>query len=1494
MNTITSTTSPSTDNSGTTSSTSSSSSSSSPLAFGPGNAICYSGYRCGQSPQHGLFPSLEEITEDLLILSKNWSFLRLYDCSEHALRVLAVIASEGLDFKVMLGANMTAEVSNPGCPWGAHYSEETLLANQRANSEEIDAVIDLAQRYPQLVFSVSVGNEASVDWSDHLVPVPTLIGYVQRVKQAISQPVTFCENYVPWTDKLAPLVQELDFISVHSYPVWEYKSIDEALAYTQENYRLVAAHNPGKTIVITEAGWTTAANGRGMEAWNASQELQARYYRELLDWTDKAGILTFVFEAFDEPWKGGDDPLEPEKHWGLFTVDRQPKLLMRDLYPELLRPANDTANSEQCRRQPSGEFVTRQGQRFYVIHDVDAMAPFFISLVSDSDHWMFIASNGALTAGRVSPDTALFPYTTVDKIYDSCPHTGSKTLIHCQLNGQSQLWEPFNRELDSHYNTSRNLYKNTLGNTLLFEEVNHDLQLVFRLSWHSSADYGFCRQCEVENIGGDNYQLELLDGLQNILPAGTPQFTQTNSSYLVDAYKWSELDEATGLGLFALASGITDRAEPCESLRASTVFCLGLEQRQLLLSSTKLEAFRRGQTLQQESHKRGVRGAYWVHSQFSLAANDTQRWQLVANIEQSQSQVVSLLEQLEDPTALAASIAASIEQGSDALSRIMAAGDGFQTTAEEQVAVHHYANVQFNILRGGIFSQQYQLNGDDFSASVKRFNSEVYQRHQGLLQGLAPTLDRSELQAIIKLQNDPQLQRLSYEYLPLTFGRRHGDPSRPWNDFAIKLQDKQGNKLLCYEGNWRDIFQNWEALLFGYPEFIENVIAKFVNASTADGYNPYRITEQGIDWEVEELDNPWSYIGYWGDHQIIYLQKLLELSQQFHPGKLVELLHQPLFSYANVPYKIKPFTAMLRNAKDTVLYDTEQAARIEQRVAAIGADGKLLADAEGQVYQVNLLEKLLVPLLSKLANLVVDGGIWLNTQRPEWNDANNALVGQGLSMVTLYYMRRYIAFLQQLLAGLSGQQAKVVELSQEVAQWLVQTSAALQNCQQWLDDSPLSAQQRYSLLAELGEAASSYREALYRQQSFSGTTTIEVAKITELLRCAQAAIEHSIQFSRRDDGLHNAYNTLEFSGDKASVKSLYPMLEGQVAVLSSGAMSAAAAVELLDTLYSSELFRADQDSFLLYPDRRLPSFLQKNCVPLAQIQALPVVASMLQLQDTRLLECDSRGQYRFNAELTNVDALNSVLEQLAPQYGEALQTAAPVLRQLYEQVFNHKAFTGRSGGMFGFEGLGSIYWHMVSKLLLAVQESFFRAGAEAERSSDVQRLAHYYYRVRAGIGFNKSPAEYGAFPTDPYSHTPSHIGAQQPGMTGQVKEEMMARFGELGLRVAAGEVHFDVSLLRQQEFLSETQDFRFLTVADQWHTIAVSPEQLAFSWCQLPIVYRLLDTEPAALTVFWADGRQQVLPTLVLPLDIAKEIFTRSGVIQKVELAVPRSALCQC
>ena len=326
----------------------------------------------------------------------------------------------------------------------------------------------------------------------------------------------------------------------------------------------------------------------------------------------------------------------------------------------------------------------------------------------------------------------------------------------------------------------------------------------------------------------------------------------------------------------------------------------------------------------------------------------------------------------------------------------------------------HRMNVLFNVMRGGVFDEGYTVQRDAVRAFVPRHNAPVAEAHADWFDALPETLTVEALRAAAE-DAGPQLQRLAGQYLPLHFSRRHGDPSRPWNHFSIEVRDDDGGFLHSWEGNWRDIFQNWEALGRSFPNYLEGMVAVFVSASTADGYNPYRITDRGIDWETVEPDDPWSYIGYWGDHQIIYLLRLLAQLQAHDPDRLAALLDERRFSYANVPYRIAPYAAILRDPHDTVAYDEEEEERIAERIAAVGADGKLLWDGAGDVLLVTLGEKLLVPLLAKLTNFVPGGGIWMNTQRPEWNDANNALVGYGVSVVTLFAVRRYLAFLRDLL-----------------------------------------------------------------------------------------------------------------------------------------------------------------------------------------------------------------------------------------------------------------------------------------------------------------------------------------------------------------------------------------------------------------------------------------------------------------------------------------------
>ncbi len=294
--------------------------------FDVNSAICYSGYRPGQNPGLHIYPSYSQVLEDLKILEGNFHYLRMYDAGPHAQIVLEVIRRERLPFKVLLGMDLAAEQSNPGCPWGAHYSEEKLSTNRQYNDDELQRAVYLLNRYKSKLCGISIGNEAFVDWTDHKVPLERLVHFASTLKQMTNLPVTFCENYVPWMNgSLDQLAEIVDFISLHTYPLWESVDLLNALDYTNQNYQSVKKRFSDKLVLITEAGWTSNANGRGFPAEYANEAWQAAYCKDLLHWSKKSKITVFLFEAFDESWKGSPDPLEPEKHWGIYRENRTPK-----------------------------------------------------------------------------------------------------------------------------------------------------------------------------------------------------------------------------------------------------------------------------------------------------------------------------------------------------------------------------------------------------------------------------------------------------------------------------------------------------------------------------------------------------------------------------------------------------------------------------------------------------------------------------------------------------------------------------------------------------------------------------------------------------------------------------------------------------------------------------------------------------------------------------------------------------------------------------------------------------------------------------------------------------------------------------------------------------------------------------------------------------------------------------------------------------------------
>lgn len=1152
----------------------------------------------------------------------------------------------------------------------------------------------------------------------------------------------------------------------------------------------------------------------------------------------------------------------------------------------------------------TGGFVQRMGETFYHIAHYDQMPPFFMSLVSSADHWLFIASTGGLTAGRINANSALFPYETEDKITAHSELTGSKTIVRVTRSGRTQLWEPFSSRYGDLYRVERHLYKSACGSKLLFEEINHDLQLTYRYAWRMGDRFGFFKSGWLVN-DGEPCQIDLLDGLQNILPFGASVQLQTTMSSLLHAYKRSELDPETGLGIFALSATLTDRAEPSESLMATVAWQVGLDNPVHLLSTEQVDGFRHGRFPTPEHDICGQPGAYLTASSFTLAANETKQWHIAADVNYDHTAVTRLRRFLrQEPAAITAAIEADVDQNTADLMRYVAAADGLQRSAQQETAVHHFANVLFNIMRGGIFINGYQVERDDFLDFVRTRNRPVLARHADWFHSLPESIAIHDLYALADENGDPNVIRLSHEYLPLTFSRRHGDPSRPWNWFSINLKNADGSPRLDYQGNWRDIFQNWEPLALAYPDFVEGMIAKFLNATTADGYNPYRVTRDGIEWEVPEPDNPWSNIGYWSDHQIIYLQKLLEIAEQVHPGAISRLWNWPVFAYADVPYRLRPYPQMLADWYNTIDFDWEAEEATETAVTQMGTDGRLLRDENGQVIHATMTEKLLSLLLAKLANLVPEGGIWMNTQRPEWNDANNALVGKGMSVVTAAYLRRFIVFWQAKLAD--GEAHFMV--NKNLADLFHAIHTVFDRFQPHLAGG-FSPQARRAMMDGLGTAVTDYRHTLYTQGIPGEQVPINAADLRDFLTLAQRYIEETLHANKRPDGLYHAYNVLKLDGTqinaddtdnqknnpRSSVKSvspqahiehLYLMLEGQVAMLSSGLLTPEESLALLRSLRHSSLYRADQHTYMLYPYRRLPGFLQKNNIPAEKVAASQLAKALAEAGDVRLLARDDDGVFHFNGRFRNANDAARVLDELAqePEFAELVQAERGFILDLFEETFNHRAFTGRSGTFFAYEGLGSIYWHMVSKLLLAAMEAYQQAVAQQADAATVQALADAYYDIRAGLGFNKSPKAYGAFPTDPYSHTPWGNGARQPGMTGMVKEEILTRWGELGVSVQAGQLRFAPTLLKADEFVPEPTDFTYVDVTGQPQTLSLPPQSLAFTFCQTPVVYTL--GEENKIEVVWRNGRCQTFTGCQLDKPVSEHILDRDGQVEVVRVTI--------
>ena len=1135
-------------------------------------------------------------------------------------------------------------------------------------------------------------------------------------------------------------------------------------------------------------------------------------------------------------------------------------------------------------QEVTGEMINFENEIYYKIENSNEMRPFFMSIVSDSNHWMFISSNGGLTAGRKNSEYSLFPYYTDDKITESADITGSKSIFQVLKNGNTYLWEPFSQRQIGLYQVKQNLYKNSFGNKVIFEEINEDLGITFRYQWSSSDVFGFVKKSTLINTSSENVQVTFLDGLQNIIPSDVETDLQNSRSNLVDAYKKSELQTKSGLGIYALSAIIVDKAEPSEALKANIVWSLGFENPTYLLSSLQLDNFRKGKALHQEIDVKAEKGAYFISADLNLAANETKEWHFIANVNQTIGDIQRISKAITGNENLSKEIQEDIELGTKNLIALTGAADGVQVTNDSLISTRHFANTLFNLMRGGTFDDDYKIEKEDFIKYIGKANKKVIKKKEALLNDLPDIFKLNTILEIAEQDEDQNFKRLCFEYLPLKFSRRHGDPSRPWNKFSINTKNEiDGSKILDYEGNWRDIFQNWETLAHSYPAFIESMIHKFLNATTFDGYNPYRVTKDGFDWEIIEENDPWSYIGYWGDHQIIYLLKFLEFIENHYPNQLEKRFSEDIFVYANVPYKIKDYKSILENPKDTIEFDHDLDAKIHQKKEELGADGALLRDENFFIYKVNLIEKLLATVLAKVSNFIPEGGIWMNTQRPEWNDANNALVGNGVSMVTLNYLNRFIKFFEKVVLKSATEE---VEISAELATFFTEVVATFNQNKKILSGS-VSDSERKTVLDGLGEAASVYRTQIYENGFSSDRSKVTKSALLAFFTITKQYLEHTIKANKRSDNLYHSYNLMTIENDaEVSVSYLPEMLEGQVAVLSAEYLSSKEVLAVLDAMKASALFRKDQYSYILYPNKELARFDEKNVISKTSVANSKLLSQLVSDGNTQIINQDVTGKYHFNANFNNANRLKEAFVELPEAYEDLLENEAQLLLTIFEEVFNHKAFTGRSGTFFGYEGLGSIYWHMLSKLLLSVQENCLIAVKNNEDPALIGRLFDHYYEIQAGVGVHKSPQLYGAFPTDPYSHTPGGKGAQQPGMTGQVKEDVLSRIGELGVFVKEGKLNFSPKLLRENEFITTPQTFKYTAISKEEKTINLKEGSLCFTYCQIPIIYSLSEKE--GIEVVFNDASKTIFNSLSLDVKTSTKVFSRSNEINHIEVSISK------
>lgn len=335
-------------------------------------AMSFGGYR---DVDHGVEPAVDELKEDLKILSAmGIKILRTYKVhlpeATNLLIAISELKQEDPEFEmyVMLGAWI--DCKNAWTGMEPDHEQESA-----ANASQILVAVSLANRFPDIVKVIAVGNEAMVKWAATYYVQPSVIlkwvNHLQDLKKAGKLPkelwITSSDDFSSWggggaeyhTEDLEKLYHAVDYVSMHTYPYhnthynpefWiikddkklsDIEKVDAAMlrakAFAQAQYDSVAGYMKSigvkKPIHIGETGWATVSDGfYGETGSKATDEYkEAMYYKLMREWTNEAGISCFYFEAFNEPWKDSKNPMGSENHFGLITVDGKAKYALWDM-----------------------------------------------------------------------------------------------------------------------------------------------------------------------------------------------------------------------------------------------------------------------------------------------------------------------------------------------------------------------------------------------------------------------------------------------------------------------------------------------------------------------------------------------------------------------------------------------------------------------------------------------------------------------------------------------------------------------------------------------------------------------------------------------------------------------------------------------------------------------------------------------------------------------------------------------------------------------------------------------------------------------------------------------------------------------------------------------------------------------------------------------------------------------------------------------------------